>query len=56
MAYAATNTERGHASPGYLDQVIAAAEVHHFPKRYIQDLRWWKIGGGTVTHGPRFRK
>jgi hypothetical protein len=56
MAYAATNTERGHAGPGYLDQVIAAAEAHHFPKRYVQDLRWWKIDGGAVTRAPGIRK
>ncbi|HBN95259.1 MAG TPA: gamma-glutamylcyclotransferase [Firmicutes bacterium] len=42
LVYVATESEFGTPRPGYLEQIIRAAEKHGFTEPYLRELRTWQ--------------
>ena len=41
IVYVAGDPARGNAVAGYMEKVVAAAEVHGLPASYVEELRSW---------------
>ena len=44
LVYVAQDAARGRPRPGYLERIIACAERHGLPARYVAELRAWSAG------------
>lgn len=49
LVYVAASVEPGRPRPGYLEEILAAAQAHGFPKPYLDELARWKSGSKTVA-------
>lgn len=41
IVYVAGDASRGRAVAGYMEKVVTAAEAHHLPAAYVDELRRW---------------
>lgn len=41
LVYVAVNTAVGSPRPGYMERIVAAAELYRLPDRYVEELKSW---------------
>lgn len=46
FAYTSTSPQGDKPRDGYLEKIIRAAEAHHFPEAYINELKSWAKNNG----------